>query len=343
MCRLDYLDICHPDDREASRERFLQNRDGAARKYRLEKRYLRKDGSFFWGELSVSTLKDEKGNTSYVVGMIVDITDRKERERQLMESQEKLKTIYRMANVGFSFTDTAGKYRFVNSWLTDHLGYPENELLDLSSKDITHPDDRKASEEKFRELANGSIDEYRLEKRYVRKDGTHFWADLSVSAIKDEKGEIVNIIGMVTDNSHIKHAESELITAKNQLRATLEAIPDYLFEVGLDGKIHNYFSRYKGRIDTNVSEMIGKNLSDVVSPDAAADCFLALREADQSGFSEGKQVSVWLHDKQSWFELSVSRKSNGEGSERSFVVLARNITGRKRIESNLIESKNRYR
>lgn len=274
--------------------------------------------------------------------MITDITERKETERQLRESKERLQTIFNIANAGFTITDKTGKYTMFNAWFRNELGYTEEELKGLSGMDITHAEDFDECRIQFDKLASGEIDRCRIEKRYIRKDGTFFWADLSVSVIKDELGNIESIIGMVTDITHLKNTESEMIQSKNQLQATLEAIPDLLFEVDLDGLVLNYHSHHRNIIDSTIVNLIGKKISESISVEAANICLSALQEANTNGFSEGKQIFVSFPDSQYWFELSISKKPDSNLKEPRFVALARNITARKSIEASLIESENRY-
>jgi diguanylate cyclase (GGDEF)-like protein/PAS domain S-box-containing protein len=122
-------------------------------------------------------------------------------------------------------------------------------------------------------------------------------------------------------------------TAK--LAATLQAIPDLLFELGLDGRYHDYHSPRTELLVAQPELLIGKLVSDVLPAAAAASCLSALREAHETGYSLGQQFELLLPQGSAWFELSVARKVTGIGEEPRFVVLSRDISARKRAEMRL--------
>ena len=79
------------------------------------------------------------------------------------------------------------------------LGYTEDELLQKTFLQLTHPDDVRKSKEQSDALCRGDVSSYRLEKRYIRKDGEVLWGDLAVSAIRDEEGRHKATIGVIGD------------------------------------------------------------------------------------------------------------------------------------------------
>lgn len=126
--------------------------------------------------------------------------------------------------------------------------------------------------------------------------------------------------------------------SKNQLLATLDAIPDPLFVLGLDGRYYDFHSPRTDLLVAPAEIFIGKTVRDVLPPNAADICMSALNEAYKNGGSKGKQFELAMEHGTFWFELSVSRKPTYSGQESRFVVVARDITERKRMESHLEES-----
>lgn len=126
--------------------------------------------------------------------------------------------------------------------------------------------------------------------------------------------------------------------SKNQLLTTLDAIPDPLFVLGLDGRYYDFHSPRTDLLAAPAEILIGKTVRDVLPPDAADICMSALNEAYKNGGSTGKQFELTLAHGTFWFELSVSRKPTYSGQESRFVVVARDITERKQMESHLEES-----
>ena len=180
--------------------------------------YRKKDGAAFPGETLGTVIKGASGEALGFIALIRDISERKRAEDTLRESEARLSAIFDVANVGVSITDASGKYAMYNSWWRDKLGYDDAEMRRLTNIDITHPEDREESTKAFNDLVSGKIDRYRLEKRFVAKNQSFFWGDLSVSAIKDRDNHVVNVVGMITDITERKRAEAAQAQAEAQLR-----------------------------------------------------------------------------------------------------------------------------
>lgn len=133
-----------------------------------------------------------------------------------------------------------------------------------------------------------------------------------------------------------KQAEADLLHSQHQLASTLKAIPDLLFEIGLDGR---YYSAHSPRTDlmaAPVEEFLHKKVSDILPAAAASICMQAIAESHKNGFSSGRCFELELGGKTRWFELSVSRKDDFSQDNPRFVVLSRDITERKLAEKKLL-------
>lgn len=155
------------------------------------------------------------GQPSAVGGIATDITRRIRAEEALRASQSHLQAIFDNAAVAIGTTDIHGNWLEVNQRCLELLGYTREELRQMSHIDVTHPEDLASSREQFIALIEGKTNGYRLGKRYVRKDGSIFWADLAVAPIHDEHGVIQSVIGIVTD-----------ITERVQVEETYHALVD---------------------------------------------------------------------------------------------------------------------
>lgn len=130
----------------------------------------------------------------------------------------------------------------------------------------------------------------------------------------------------------------ELNAMATDLEGTLAAIPDLLFELGLDGRYHNYRASRQDLLAAPPGFFMGKTVSEVL-PKAAADiCMEALEEAELLGFSTGKQIELHLGGDNKWFELSVAKKKTALGEDARFVMLSHDITQRKQAEKKLREN-----
>ncbi len=196
--------------------RFNLTSTQQAHPYQVE--YRKKSGAIFPGETLGTGIKSASGAILGYIGVIRDISERKQAEESLRESKERLSAIFDVANVGVSITDTDGKYVMFNSWWKDKLGYSDEEMRCLTNMGITHAADKAESGKAFHALVNGTTDRYRQEKRYVTKSQSIFWGDLSVSAIKDLNNRVTNVVEMVTDITERKHAEAAQAQIEAQLR-----------------------------------------------------------------------------------------------------------------------------
>lgn len=130
----------------------------------------------------------------------------------------------------------------------------------------------------------------------------------------------------------VNERTAEILATQRQLQATLSAIPDPLFELGLDGR---YYSAHSSRVESlalSAPELIGKTVSQVLPADACQVVLEALQEAHEKDCSVGKQIKLPLDNGMHWFELSVARKSALSGEEPRFLVLCRDITESKKAE-----------
>jgi len=134
-------------------------------------------------------------------------------------------------------------------------------------------------------------------------------------------------------------ANQNLRETNNKLKATLDALPDILFEIGLDGYIYDYRASRSDLKFSTVSEIVGKNIHGVL-PDCACNTFQSgLKEATDKGYSRGMQCKWTTKSDVVWFEISVSQKP-GDPTNPRFIVICHNITDRKIAEDKLIESEN---
>jgi two-component system, cell cycle sensor histidine kinase and response regulator CckA len=175
------------------------------------------DGSPVWISLSVNALRDVDGKVVESRSAVVDITKRKRAEEALRASEEKYRAVFDNAGIGIDLLDRDGRILQVNQSLLDMLGYSEEELHQLTFLDITHPEEREISKRNLEALMTGEIESYRLEKRYLRKDRSILWADLTTSAIRGPNGEHSGTVAVISDVTDRKKARQEREQLGNQL------------------------------------------------------------------------------------------------------------------------------
>ncbi|MBA2622537.1 MAG: PAS domain S-box protein, partial [Chthoniobacterales bacterium] len=119
----------------------------------------------------------EDGRVEAVAGVTRDISERREAERALRESEALFRAMFEQANVGIVQISEEGRIMAANPGACAIGGYTEKELLGRTAADLTHPDDLAREEKLTRKLLAGEIREFTIEKRYLRKDGSTVWAN----------------------------------------------------------------------------------------------------------------------------------------------------------------------
>ncbi len=127
-------------------------------------------------------------------------------------------------------------------------------------------------------------------------------------------------------------SEEALRAARDKLQATLDALPDLMFEVGPDGAIRDYHSSRDDLLAAPREAILGKKFTDLIPSEVAHVVAAALDDAASNGVSRGRSYALQLPSGVHWFELSVAAKARKEDHDRSFIVLARDVTERKRAE-----------
>jgi diguanylate cyclase (GGDEF)-like protein/PAS domain S-box-containing protein len=175
---------------------------------------------------------------AFVSGQIAQFLHRSRSEEQLRESEARYFSTVRLAAIGIAHVDSRGRFIHVNRRLCEMLGYEEAELLQRTVKDVSHPDDRDVTNSYRDQLRAGRIDSFKLEKRYLRKDGTPIWVGLTIACKRTPSGAPLYDISVVEDISARKAAEQRnqrLGRMYTALSATNEAMlransPEDLYE-----------------------------------------------------------------------------------------------------------------
>lgn len=143
-----------------------------------------------------------------VMVLVRDISERKRAERALKESEKKFRGVFEAANVGKSITLPSGEM-FVNRAFADMLGFSREELSDKTWQELTPPDDLAMNDENIAPLLKGEKDSARFTKRYIHKDGSFVWADVSTAIQCGEDGKPLYFISTIVDITERKRVEEE--------------------------------------------------------------------------------------------------------------------------------------
>ena len=168
-------------------------------------------------EVAHNPIRRADGSVAGVAVMARDLTVRKRAEAALRESEDKFKYVFESANVGKSITLPTGEMA-INKAFADLLGYTQEELQNKKWHELTPPDEIESTQERVNLLLNGEKDSERFNKRYIHKNGSHVWADVSVAIRRDSEGRPLHFITTIVDITERKRAEEVLQRYTERLR-----------------------------------------------------------------------------------------------------------------------------
>lgn len=208
--------LVHPDDAHGYVDEFLACvRD--RRPFHAECRVRRADGEWRWTEAWGRLRLDHTGAFLGHLGTSADITERKEAEARLRESEQRFRGIYENAGTGIAIADLDGRFQSCNPAYAAMLGYSEDELREMVSFELVHPDDRKENLAQMRRLLAGEVPSVELLNRYVARDGRPIWVHKHVSTLRGASGRLTHLIALVTDMTERKRAEEHRQLLVNEL------------------------------------------------------------------------------------------------------------------------------
>ena len=294
----------HPDDKErvlAADERFEA---GAEERFGEEYRLLAKDGSVVWVREEAVLIEDEAGEPLFWQGVILDITDRKEAEEALRESEQRFRSAFDDAGIGMTIVTPDGRYMRVNRAFCGMVGYAEDELLGMTFRDITHPDDLEEDLRLGRGVLAGEDRSYSMEKRYVRKDGSVVWVHLTVSLLRGPSAEPLYSIAQAQDITGRKRTEERL--KRRALHDPLTGLPNRTLFVDRLGHALERTRRRRGRkvavlfMDLDgfkvVNDSLGHEVGDLLLTVVAQRLRRCLRPEDTLARFGGDEFVVLLEE-----------------------------------------------
>ena len=183
--------------------------------------------------------------------------ERREAEEARREVDDRFRGTFENAAVGIIHGDVQGRFLRVNQKYCDIVGYSRQELLEMSMKDVTHPDDLVFTVEKFEQLIHGEIASYSEEKRDICKDGSLIWIHISVSLQRDRQGAPLHTIGILQDISQRKRLEAELRESERRWRGLTEALPQLVWSAAPDGTCDYFSKQWTAHTGVSESNLLG--------------------------------------------------------------------------------------
>jgi PAS domain S-box-containing protein len=270
-----------PEDNQRDKElirRAVESQEPGS----YEQKFLRPDKSIGYYYSTFRGDYDNNGDLISIVGTVLDITERKQAEDALRESEDKFKYIFDHSVIGKSITLPSGEIQ-VNKAFCDMLGYTSAELTKARWQDISYRDDIEKTEKIMQSLIAGEKDSVRFIKRYLHKNGSVVWTDVGSALRRDEDGKalyFMTAINNITDRIHAEEAlrnlndELELRVAQRteQLQTANKELEAFSYSVSHDLRaplrsVHGYTKILLEEYD-NKLDFEGKRLCGIISSSA---------------------------------------------------------------------------
>ncbi|MDJ0659373.1 MAG: PAS domain S-box protein [Crocosphaera sp.] len=227
-----FLEFVHRDDQVCTLTK-LENLTQEGKTHHCENRYRCQDGSYRW--LAWTAVANVEEELIYAVAR--DITEWKKLEAALRKSEEKFRLLFDKSPTAMGLTNMQGQLINVNQSLCELVDYSAEELLRKRCADITHPDDVETEKKLLNQLVSGTINSFRLEKRYVTKTNEIIYGLHHATLIRDIAGNPLHLFSQVIDITQQTHQTLARQESEERLGRIISTISDGLLVVNTEGNV----------------------------------------------------------------------------------------------------------
>ncbi len=336
LTKLSFVEITHPDDREADSAFAAKLTRGDIPRYQVGKRYLRKDGTSVDIMLSVSLLRDREGAPVHYITQVEDITERKRAEAVLQRSEQEFRSLAEsMPQIVWTTRPDGWNTYFNQQWvsytgLTLKESYGENWITPV------HPDDRQRVWDAWQH-ATRYRDTYELECRLRRADGVYQWWLVRGVPLLGANGEITKWFGTCTDIERLKSAEQQLRESEAKFSGIVSISTDAIISVDDQQRITIFNNGAEQIFGYSKEEIIGAPLSRLIPARQREDHLeqvkrFASSEATARRMGERRTTIAGLRKNGEEFSAEAAISRLQVGNKTVLTVALRDITERTRID-----------
>ncbi len=295
------------------------------------------DGSKRETLMNAVPLLDGEGKIRGSVGASIDLTQLKQAEKALQESELRFRAVYERSPVGIVLVDSrTGQFLQVNPKFCEITGRGENELLQKDVAGITHPEDLGRTSEYLCQLVAEELTNYEMEKRYLRPDGSVRWVRISAVPMADKGESRPWHVGLVEDINERKQAEEALRLSEERFRVALKHSPITVFSQDRDLR---YTWVYNSQISRPSSEIVGKTTDDVFEAEQGKNSAEARRQVLETGVAARHEMQVTGSSGKQYFDVAIEPVRDSTGAVIGLTGTAMDVTALRETSEALREAK----
>lgn len=258
--------LVHPDDLQLVHDEFKISLANGKR-YKIEYRMRHKDGHYVWLQDRGFVEQDAQGRVIRIVGISIDISDRKKIEADLRESEERIRLATTAANLGMWFWDLTINELIWTSKCKELFGFPPDTTITYDLfRNRLHPEDRERTDEAVSSAVAQKLD-YDIEYRAVWTDNSVHWLAAKGRAFYNGDGQPVRMMGTVQDISDRKQAEETLRQSEENYRFLADTIPEIVWTRDAEGEATYVNQRWQEYTGLSLEETLAYGWRKVLHPD----------------------------------------------------------------------------
>jgi len=339
----NWVDIFIPQDNKKAIPKVFKNvLELMPDASRHENPIVKKNGDQLLISWSNNITHDSAGIINGLLSIGVDVTERTKIQNSLIESEERLKTLFEAIPDAYYISDTRGKFIEGNRAAEKLIGYKKDELIGanfLSLKLLSPKDMLRASRILLKSVINKGCttgpDDFVLN----RKDGKQVNVEICTYPITIKKE--LFILGIAHDLTKIKKAEKAKRLSEEKYKSVIKSMDDMVFVLDKNNRFVSVNDDTNRNLLRRKKDFIGKKHSEIM-PKYVDDIFNNAIAKVKRGYTEEYEYHLMFSNKVGWFAIKISPLFNN-GIYDGSVSVIRDITHRKKIEQNLQESQNRFK
>ncbi|HEX6082925.1 MAG TPA: PAS domain S-box protein [Thermoanaerobaculia bacterium] len=300
---------------------------------------VRKDGTRFWATTVITALRDDGGRVIGFAKITRDLTERRAAEERLRESEEIFRLLVAsVRDYAIFLLDPSGHVVTWNAGAQRIKGYTPEEIIGHHFSEF-YPREDQGKPAHMLEVATreGSVED---EGWRVRKDGTRFWADVVITAVRDERGELRGFTKVTRDLTDRRKAEQELRQSEEIFRLLVGSVKDYaIFLLDPEGRVATWNAGAERIKGYKPEEIIGQHFSRFYPEEDRDKPARELEIATREGSVEDEGWRVRKDGTRFWANVVITAVFDEQRELRGFAKVTRDMTERKRAEEQLFEQR----